>query len=191
MNRRAIRADLDRCTGCYSCVVACREENRLTSGLSLIRLVQVGPRGEFPRLTMYYLPLACQQCARPACALACSEEAIVRTDSEVTIEVERCSGCGLCAEACPYGAVSVDRSGGRAYKCDLCAAAGEATPVCIAACPAKALELIDPESADAVGAGGEDSGAERRPGDLTLKASAGTAPAGRFVLTRQTWEDVC
>ena len=68
MTRRAIIADLDRCTGCLTCVVACKEENRLPAGMSFIRLVQVGPDGDFPELSMYYLPVACQQCARPACA---------------------------------------------------------------------------------------------------------------------------
>ena len=81
MTKRAIVADLDRCTGCLTCVVACKEENHLPAGMSFIRLVQVGPEGDFPELHMYYLPLACQQCDRPGCAAACPEAAIARTAS--------------------------------------------------------------------------------------------------------------
>ena len=77
MARRAIVADLDRCTGCLTCVVACKEENHLPAGMSFIPFVR-WDLGDFPEVSMYYLPVACQQCDRPACAASCPEGAIAR-----------------------------------------------------------------------------------------------------------------
>jgi Fe-S-cluster-containing hydrogenase component 2 len=48
---------------------------------------------------------------------------------------EKCTGCGLCAFACPFGVVWVDRI---AHKCDLCRDR-DGGPACVAACPAQAL----------------------------------------------------
>ena len=187
MTRRAIVADLDRCTGCLTCVVACKEENHLPAGMSFIRLVQVGPHGDFPELSMYYLPVACQQCGRPACAASCPEDAIARTEAGVVaVEVAKCTGCGACVEGCPYGAIVFDPATNIARKCELCAAtvpAGRA-PACVAACPGKALRIVDADQAET-----EATGAQRRT--YALKPGAGTEPVGRFILARQEWRDLC
>jgi Fe-S-cluster-containing dehydrogenase component len=199
MSRRALLVDLDRCTGCQTCVVACKAEKRLPAGVSLIRLVQVGPTGEFPELSMYYLPLGCQQCAEPACAAACPEDAIAATSQGiVAVDPALCTACGDCLEACPYGAIVLGQGDRVARKCDLCAellAVGKQA-ACVAVCPGKALAVVEAE--DARGAGpttvtvtaapaGRAAGAAAVP--LTLKAAAGTEPAGRFLLTRQPWKD--
>ena len=189
MTRRAIVADLDRCTGCLTCVVACKEENRLPAGMSFIRLVQVGPHGDFPELSMYYLPVACQQCDRPACAASCPEGAIARTETGVVaVEAAKCTGCGACVEGCPYGAIVFDPATNIARKCELCAATvpvGRA-PACVAACPGKVLQIVDAdiEQTEAVAPG------EARS-VYALKPGAGTEPVGRFILARQVWRDLC
>jgi Fe-S-cluster-containing dehydrogenase component len=191
MTRLALRADLDRCTGCQTCVVACKVQKHVPAGLSLIRLVQVGPEGEYPALAMYYMPVACQHCGRPACAASCPEGAIRRSEEGVvTVDAEKCTGCGDCVEACPYGAVVLDVAGCLARKCDLCidllSEGGRAA--CVSVCPGKALQVID---LDDPAAQGPASGAGRRhPGvPIALRPSAGTFPGGRFVLTCQEWRD--
>ena len=148
--------------------MACKAEKHLPAGVSLIRLVQVGPTGEFPELSMYYLPVACQQCAEPACAAACPEDAIVATPQGiVAVDPALCTACGDCLEACPYGAIVLGHGDRVARKCDLCAellAVGK-QPACVAVCPGKALTVIEAE--DVQGAapdrGARDHGA-RRPG---------------------------
>lgn len=191
MTRLAMIADLDRCTGCLSCVVACEEEHDLAPGLSHIRVDQVGPEGEFPELTMYYVPVVCQQCSRPSCADACSEDAIGRgEDGTLTVAGERCTGCAACVDACPYQAIALDSAQGLARLCDLCLerrSAGRA-PACVDACPARALAVADTE-----GDGWREAGLPTQGSRLASRAllpSRGSGPSARFVLTRQEWLDV-
>lgn len=187
MTRLTMVADLDRCTGCRSCEVACKEEHGLPPGPAFIRLEQAGPEGEFPDLRMYYLPIACQQCLQPSCVAQCPEDAIRRTeDGLIKVSAERCTACGVCVDACPYGAMVLDPSTALAATCDLCAelrAAGHA-PACVAACPAKALAVVDADSPPVPGepaAGGESAHA--------LLPELGNQPAARFILRRQEWRD--
>lgn len=190
MTRLALLMDLDRCTGCQSCVAACKDEMQTSSGAHLIRLTQIGPEGRFPHLTMYYLPVTCQQCTEPACADSCPERAISRDeDGVMVVDAGKCNGCGECVAACPYGAIIIDDATGLARKCDLCAGlrlAGR-RPACVAACPAKAIRVIgqeaeQPESVPEIG--------RRGPVEMrVLRPSAGTGPSGRFILTCQPWQD--
>jgi Fe-S-cluster-containing dehydrogenase component len=193
MTRPCLLVDLDRCTGCQSCVVACREQKGTPAGVNLIRVVQIGPEGIFPHLNMYYLPVACQECEAPACAAACPEGAISRSSNDVvTVDVDKCNGCGECVAPCPYGAIVLDSAAALARKCDLCAEVWpeNGRPACVSVCPTRAITVIDRGSptADFPPTG---SGRRAAAGVFALRASAGTDPAGRFVLSRQEWRDHC
>lgn len=93
----------------------------------------------------YYVSVSCNHCSRPVCVEVCPTGAMHKDEASglVSVNARRCVGCGYCALSCPYHAPTVDRAAGRSVKCDGCAsrvAAGQ-VPVCVAACPLRALDF--------------------------------------------------
>ena len=173
MKQLALIFDADRCIGCRACRAACSLAHGDPPGVSRIKTYTMGPVGEFPRLNVYFLTVACQQCGDPACAKACPTGACFKSaeDGVVRIDESACASCGECARACPYGAIDV--SGRSVFKCDLCADSGK-TPVCVSVCPGEALRVTDEEAAEEARA---------------LRDDGGLRPSGRFVLRRGEWID--
>jgi len=62
----------------------------------------------------------------------------------VITDPKQCTGCQLCVEACPYGALKVVTAGKvDIVKCNLCLdrlSEGKA-PVCVTTCPTEALDV--------------------------------------------------
>jgi len=113
MPRWAMVIDLDRCTACQACVVACQVENNVPPtgpdqaecgrAISWLRLVpfQKGEHGTRPDL--HLVPLPCQQCQRPPCIKVCPVKATQQDSEGLVAQVyPRCIGCRYCTTACPY-----------------------------------------------------------------------------------------
>ncbi len=131
------------CTGCRTCEVACSlfhfgECNPSRSAIRVLRRERDG--------LVTALPLVCQQCRDASCIPACPSGALSRTDEQapVTVEVDKCSGCGLCTEACPAGCIFVEAGQGAAVSCDLCGG----RPQCVALCHSHCLTLDSGTEAD-------------------------------------------
>lgn len=105
--------DLDLCTGCQACVVACHAENNIptvgekevTRGRTLhwIRIERYW-HGEGEQLRADFRPLLCQHCQHASCEPVCPMYASVHSVEEsLNLQVyNRCVGTRLCGINCPY-----------------------------------------------------------------------------------------
>ena len=102
--------DLDRCTGCQACVMACKAENnvpavgaREASRGRTISWMQVLTEETEERLR--FLPRPCLQCDDPPCTKVCPVYATYRNPEGIVAQIyARCIGCRFCMAACPYNA---------------------------------------------------------------------------------------
>ncbi len=102
MARWGMVIDLERCTGCYACMVACKQEHFLPPGVFWSRLV-VGESGKYPAVNKQLYPVLCNHCEEAACVKACPTGATTRRDDGVVmVDYDQCVGCRYCLLACPY-----------------------------------------------------------------------------------------
>ena len=140
--------DQNRCMGCFTCVVACRDWHDVPAGPASYMRLNTIEKGRYPDLFVAFLPLACYHCLHPACVDVCPVNAIVKREEDgiVTVDREICQGkddCGLCLEACPYDAPQFGaEENAKMQKCDLCIDrwADGKKPICINGCPMRALD---------------------------------------------------
>jgi Fe-S-cluster-containing dehydrogenase component len=185
MARKALVVDLDRCIGCHACTVACKQENNVRLGAYWNSVVTVGPTGKFPDIKMYFLPVMCQHCDKPACVAVCPTGASQkRPDGLVVIDKDKCIGCQTCMTACPYGVRSYNPDTKVVEKCTACSHLIEAgkDPACVAACCGQARsfgDLDDPKSAPAkaIAAAGADN--------VHALKDIGNKPVGRYILHKK------
>ena len=155
--------DIDRCTGCYNCVLACRDEHagndyrpiaapQPGSGHKWIDLRE-HERGKFPRVRIDHVPALCQQCRDAPCTSAAPEGAVYRRkDGIVVIDPNKAKGCSEIVASCPHRVIFWNEAENVAQKCTFCAHLldqGRAEPRCVEACPTEALvfgDLDDPDS---------------------------------------------
>ena len=112
-HRWGMAIDLDRCTGCEACVVACFAENnvpvmgpeaasqgRYMGWLRIERFLGDEPGAE---LEVNLLPMLCQQCTNAPCEPVCPVYATYHTAEGLNAQVyNRCVGTRYCNNNCPY-----------------------------------------------------------------------------------------
>ena len=139
--------DQSRCTGCYACVIACRDKHDIEDTAVSWRRVIETETGAYPGVQLSYVSLSCCHCAAPACADACPVEAIAKRpeDGIMTVDREAClgSGCGACKDACPWSVPQFAGTGDdKMQMCTFCLDRLQQgkKPACVAACPLYALD---------------------------------------------------
>ncbi len=182
MTQMSLVIDLDRCIGCESCTVACKQENGVRLGSFWSKVLKMGPYGKFPNLEMYFLSVLCQHCKNPQCTQVCPTGASYkREDGIVLIDKDKCIGCQYCLMACPYGVRTYNKEEGVVEKCTLCAHLvdiGE-EPACVKTCIGKSRifgDIDDPRSEVSlkIKAAGE---------NLHTLADVGNSPSIRYILS--------
>ena len=140
---KGIHCDLEKCSGCLACVVACidqhYEEEQSDAVSCRIYEKQVSERTGF----MSYKTRSCHHCEDAACITVCPEQAIYRNEQGYVISVkEKCVGCQACAAACPYDIPRFDGDG-KIVKCDGCyvRVVHGLKPACVQACNTGALKM--------------------------------------------------
>jgi anaerobic dimethyl sulfoxide reductase subunit B (iron-sulfur subunit) len=142
--------DQTRCTGCSACRVACKDWHDIPAGPENWMRVLYMEKGQFPDVFVSYMIAPCWHCLDPVCVPACPAGAISKRkeDGIVIVEGQACLGneeCDeQCREACPYDAPQFGpEKGAKMRKCDYCLdrmAKGK-LPICIEACPVRALDV--------------------------------------------------
>jgi len=154
----AFEVDLDKCTGCKACVVACHSMNGLHEeeswrDVGMIRGVVDG------KVEQQTVTTACHHCEDPACMNGCPVGAYEKEDDTGIVRHldDQCIGCQYCSLKCPYDVPKYDKSLGIVRKCDMCHGRleeGEA-PACVQSCPNGAIKIKLVERGNVLASGDE------------------------------------
>lgn len=140
----AFEVNLDACTGCKACVVACHSLNGLDDNEAWrdVGLLLGGSRTNGYQQTV---TTACHHCADPGCLNGCPVGAYEKQEDTGVVKHldDQCIGCGYCVLKCPYDVPKYNEKLGIVRKCDMCVGRlreGEA-PACVQACPTSAISI--------------------------------------------------
>ncbi|ROP62594.1 glutamate synthase small subunit-like protein [Enterobacter sp. BIGb0383] len=140
-----IVADAENCIGCHACEVACVTSHN---------------QDDWPRQRTDFLPrirvffhrhassaTTCHHCHDAPCVSSCPTQALCYASNSVQFNESLCIGCKNCVVACPFGAIEMaardEDAPLLAQKCDLCRQHPSGEQACVAACPTRALRLMD------------------------------------------------
>lgn len=140
----AFEVDLDKCSGCKACVVACHALNGLDDDEAW-RQTGTLTSPDWREPYQQTITTACHHCVDPGCLNGCP---VLAYDKDPITGIVRhlddqCIGCQYCIWKCPYEVPQYSATRGIVRKCDMCShrlAVGEA-PACVQACPSEAIRI--------------------------------------------------
>jgi formate dehydrogenase iron-sulfur subunit len=174
MKQKGMLVDVSKCIACRSCQIACKQWWKLPAMITINRGTHENPPdltfGTWNRIQFkeienngkkkwLFTRKACMHCSKAVCVWVCP--AYARTYSHlghVTIDKERCIGCGRCGEYCPFDVPKLGQHGVSprfpvklgpprlvSYSCIFCIDRLEdgLTPACAKTCPTEAIRVGD------------------------------------------------
>ena len=149
--RYGFAIDQRTCIGCHACTVACKTEHDIPVG-QFRTWVKYVEKGQYPDTTREMGIMRCNHCTDAPCVKGCPTQALfIRDDGIVDFDNERCIGCKMCMQACPYDAIYIDENTHTAAKCNFCAHRIDngLEPACVQVCPTQSIwmgDIDDPTS---------------------------------------------
>lgn len=102
----AMVIDLQRCTGCGGCLISCKSENNVQSGVTFAKKI-AKTVGTFPHVRLEFIPTLCNHCSRAPCVRSCPTGAMHKGIGGMTLHTpSKCIGCKTCMAMCPYDVIS-------------------------------------------------------------------------------------
>lgn len=162
MTKWGMVIDISRCTACYCCFTACKDEYwdndyppysvaQPRHGQFWINL-RMKERGAYPYVKCAYMPVACLHCDDAPCVKVATDGSVYkRPDGIVVIDPQKAVGQKQVVDACPYDVIYWNEEKKLPQKCTFCVhrlEQGE-IPRCVQVCPSQALifgDLDDPKS---------------------------------------------
>jgi formate dehydrogenase iron-sulfur subunit len=149
-----VLVDTQKCMACRGCQVACKDWNRLPAGVTKFRGTYTNPPtlqahtwnhlvfSETDKGRWLFASLSCMHCNDAACINVCPMGALQRTKAgTVWPDTDKCIGCSICAQYCPFHVPQVSKATNKMGKCTGCAerVSQGLKPACVTTCPNGAL----------------------------------------------------
>ena len=108
--------DVGRCSGCYNCQLACKDEHvdndwrpyaapQPETGHFWLKLDE-HVCGTIPKVKIHYIARLCNHFENPACMAACPADAMDGAKGYIHVVADfLCTRCGACIPACPESAI--------------------------------------------------------------------------------------
>jgi len=128
---KALIIDITKCTGCYNCSVACKDEFVENDWLPYSKAqpdrghdwmkVTYHERGQYPKVRASSIPVLCMHCDDAPCMKAATGNAVYkRPDGIVIIDPVKSVGQKQLVASCPYGVIYWNQELNIPQKCTLC-----------------------------------------------------------------------